>query len=59
MNTLKKSILKTDVNLLNGPIFRSLIIFAIPLLISNIFQQLYNTVDTILCLHVHLFYLDA
>src|SRR5690554_2211636 len=34
---------KTD--LLNGNIFKSLILFAIPLFISNIFQQLYNTVD--------------
>lgn len=35
--------LKTD--LLKGNILKSLIIFAIPILISNIFQQLYNTVD--------------
>ena len=40
--------LKMDVDLLNGPIFKSLVIFAIPLLISNIFQQLYNTVDTMI-----------
>ena len=38
--------LKTD--LLKGSILKSLIIFAIPLLVSNIFQQLYNTMDTMI-----------
>ena len=38
--------LKTD--LLKGSILKSLIIFAIPLLFSNIFQQLYNTMDTMI-----------
>ena len=37
--------LNTKVNLLKGNILKSLIIFAIPLFISNLFQQLYNTVD--------------
>lgn len=37
---------KTQVDLLHGPIMRSLIIFMIPILISNVFQQLYNAVDT-------------
>ena len=36
---------KTSINLLDGPILRSIIAFAIPILISNIFQQLYNTAD--------------
>ena len=36
---------KTSVNLLDGPILRSIITFAIPILISNVFQQLYNTAD--------------
>ncbi|MEN8076112.1 MATE family efflux transporter [Clostridioides difficile] len=35
----------TNVDLLKGNILKSLIIFAIPLFISNLFQQLYNTVD--------------
>ena len=48
MNTLKNKFLNENVDLINGPIFKSLIIFAIPLLISNIFQQLYNTVDTMI-----------
>ena len=37
--------LNMKVDLLKGNIFKSLIIFAIPLFISNLFQQLYNTVD--------------
>ena len=35
----------TNVDLLKGKILKSLIIFAIPMFISNLFQQLYNTVD--------------
>lgn len=35
------------VNFLEGPIFQSLLIFAIPLFISTVFQQLYNTADVI------------
>ena len=30
-----------------GPIARQLIVFALPLLLGNVFQQLYNTVDSI------------
>lgn len=37
---------KTSVDLLHGPIMKSLIIFMIPIVISNIFQQFYNAVDT-------------
>ena len=48
---MRKSLFKADVDLLNGPIFKSLVIFAIPLLISNVFQQLYNTVDTMIVGH--------
>lgn len=39
---------KMNVDLLKGNIIKGIIIFAIPLLISNIFQQLYNTVDTMI-----------
>lgn len=46
-----KKLFHLDVDLLNGSIFKSLVIFAIPLLISNIFQQLYNTVDTMIVGH--------
>lgn len=34
-----------NVDLLKGRILRSLVIFAIPIFISSLFQQLYNTVD--------------
>ena len=37
---------KRDVDMTEGNIVRHLITFAFPLLIGNIFQQLYNTVDT-------------
>lgn len=37
---------KRDVDMTEGSIIRHLIVFALPLLIGNIFQQLYNTVDT-------------
>lgn len=37
-----------QVDLLHGPILKSLIIFVIPIFISNAFQQLYNAVDTAL-----------
>ena len=36
---------KISVNLLEGPILRAMIAFAISVMIANIFQQLYNTVD--------------
>ena len=37
---------KGNVDLLHGPILKSLIVFMIPVAVSNIFQQLYNAVDT-------------
>lgn len=33
--------------LTEGPIVKSLLLYAVPILLSNIFQQLYNTVDAI------------
>ena len=36
------------VDFLKGDILKSILIFSIPLLLSNLFQQLYNVVDTIL-----------
>lgn len=41
-----------SVDLLNGPILKNLVIFMIPIFISNCFQQLYNAVDTALVGHV-------
>lgn len=43
--------MKTSTDLLKGNIVKSLIVFMIPLLISRIFQQLYNTVDTMIVGH--------
>lgn len=40
-----------NVNLLTDKISKSLILFALPILISGIFQQLYNTVDTVIIGH--------
>ena len=37
---------KRDVDMTEGNIFRHLINFALPLLVGNLFQQLYNMVDT-------------
>ena len=38
--------LRKDVDMTEGNITRHIISFALPLLIGNVFQQLYNTVDT-------------
>ena len=37
-----------DVALIHGPIFRNLLWFAVPIFISNLFQQLYNAADTMI-----------
>lgn len=37
-----------EVDLLNGGIFLSMLKFAIPIFFSNLFQQLYNTMDTVI-----------
>lgn len=48
MNILKKLSInrKNDIDMTEGSIIRHIIIFSFPLLIGNLFQQLYNTVDT-------------
>ena len=38
---------RDSVNLTQGPIFGQIILFAIPLLLGQLFQQLYNSVDSI------------
>lgn len=42
------SIKKHSVDMTEGPIWRLLVVFALPLLLGNLFQQLYNTVDSII-----------
>ena len=44
----KKSFLNMNVDLMHGPILKSLLLFMLPILVSNLFQQLYNTVDTMI-----------
>ncbi|KIR01432.1 Multi antimicrobial extrusion protein (Na(+)/drug antiporter), MATE family of MDR efflux pump [Lachnospiraceae bacterium TWA4] len=43
--------MKLRIDLTKDPILKSLLLFAIPILISNIFQQLYNTADTMIVGH--------
>lgn len=43
---LKMNIVKNAGNMTDGPIMKCLLTFAFPILIGNIFQQLYNVVDT-------------
>lgn len=35
-----------SIDLIKGNVFKSLVIFSLPFLFSNLFQQLYNTIDT-------------
>ncbi len=37
---------RADVDMTQGSIYRHILMFALPLLVGNFFQQLYNTVDT-------------
>jgi Na+-driven multidrug efflux pump len=37
-----------NTNLLSGNIVKSLLVFAVPMFLSNIFQQLYNTADVVI-----------
>ena len=37
-----------NVELTQGPIFRRLIRFALPLMLGNLLQQLYNVADTLI-----------
>lgn len=39
--------MKKDTSMTEGVIWKSIVAFAVPLLIGNLFQQLYNTVDSI------------
>jgi len=39
---------KMKIDLLSGNIVKSLIVFAIPMFLSNLFQQLYNTADVVI-----------
>ncbi len=41
-----------NVDMLNGSVRKSLFLFALPMLISSIFQQMYSTADTIIVGHI-------
>ena len=43
---IKQFFTRRDVNMTSGNVYGLLIRFAVPLLLGNLFQQLYNTVDT-------------
>ena len=43
--------IKTETNLLSGNILKSLLIFAVPMFLSNVFQRLYNTADMVIVGH--------
>ena len=45
---LKTNLFNRNADLLHGPIFKNLFLFMLPILVSNLFQQLYNTVDTMI-----------
>lgn len=40
--------MKEKIDLLHGPIAKSLFLFALPMLIGNLFQQFYNMVDSVI-----------
>lgn len=42
---------KFEVDLLHGPILKAMLVFAVPLFFSGVFQQLYNTMDTVIIGH--------
>ena len=46
--TARKPLFNMNVDLMHGPIFQRLVIFMLPIFVSNLFQQLYNTVDTMI-----------
>ena len=39
---------KTPMSLTKGPIWKSLVFFAMPIFLGNLFQQMYNTVDVLI-----------
>lgn len=41
----------TTIDLTKGPVLKVITLFALPIMVSNIFQQLYNTADTMIVGH--------
>lgn len=44
---LQTGLRRTDTDMTRGSVLGQLVAFSVPLLIGNIFQQLYNTVDSV------------
>lgn len=44
----QKEIAKNTMDMTNGSIFKSILIFSIPLILGNLLQQLYNTADSLI-----------
>lgn len=44
----KRTGFRMNTDLMHGPIFKNLVLFMLPILVSTLFQQLYNTVDTMI-----------
>ena len=44
----RSHLFRMNVDLMHGPILSGLLLFMLPILVSNLFQQLYNTVDTMI-----------
>ena len=44
----RSHLFQMNVDLMHGPILSGLLLFMLPILVSNLFQQLYNTVDTMI-----------
>ena len=47
MKPIQKN-LSTARDMTDGPIYRQLVLFALPLMLGNVFQMLYNTVDSVI-----------
>ena len=45
---MKKEIRSNSLDLTQGSIIRGILLFSGPLIVGNIFQQLYNTVDSVI-----------
>ncbi len=43
---MNKKVSRTKLDMTHGPIMKLVVLFAIPMVIGNILQQLYSTADT-------------
>ena len=45
---IRKEYLMKEIDLTKGTIFKKLILFALPMILGNLLQQIYNIVDTLI-----------